>query len=112
MTTMQKIVDAIQDVTARVQHAIDAGERSREIDADDLVEVLLAIAERLDPGETAELSDDVLLDELVAIAKTELRVPTLDSRGNDSLDFHEVGVAGLRDALIRAYRLGRDSHKP
>lgn len=53
MMTTQKIVDAIQHVTARVQDAIDAGERSRMIDADDLVEVLLAIADRLE-AEDAE----------------------------------------------------------
>lgn len=43
------LADAIRDVTAAVQQAIDNGHRSRAIDADDLVEVLLAIADRLDP---------------------------------------------------------------
>ena len=52
MTTTQKIVDAIQQVTARVQNEIDSGRRSRMIDADDLVEVLLAIADRLEAEET------------------------------------------------------------
>jgi hypothetical protein len=42
------IADAIRDVTASVQKAIADGYRSRMIDADDLVEVLLAIADRLD----------------------------------------------------------------
>lgn len=48
---MQKLVDAIQDVTARVQNEIDSGRRSRQIDTDDLIEVLLAIADRLDADE-------------------------------------------------------------
>ncbi len=48
MTTMLKIVDAIREVTACVQNAIETGKRSRMIDADDLVEVLLAIADRLE----------------------------------------------------------------
>ncbi|CAK9041757.1 Uncharacterized protein SCF082_LOCUS24066, partial [Durusdinium trenchii] len=39
----------IVKVTAAVQQAINDGYRSRAIDADDLVEVLLAIADRLDP---------------------------------------------------------------
>ena len=52
MTTTQKIVDAIHEVTACVQNAIDSGRRSRMIDADDLVEVLLAIADRLEAEET------------------------------------------------------------
>ncbi len=52
MTTLQKIVDAIQQVTARVQYEIDSGWRSRLIDADDSVEVLLAIADRLEAEDT------------------------------------------------------------
>ncbi|MEQ9588040.1 MAG: hypothetical protein RJS97_08810 [Parvibaculaceae bacterium] len=44
-----ELADAIRNVTASVQKAIDEGYRSRAIDADDLVEVLLAIADRLDP---------------------------------------------------------------
>jgi hypothetical protein len=44
----QPLVDAIRDVVASVQKAIADGYRSRAIDADDLVEVLLAIADRLD----------------------------------------------------------------
>ena len=48
-TPQQHLADAIRDVTASVQKAIDDGYRSRAIDADDLVEVLLSIADRLDP---------------------------------------------------------------
>ena len=44
-----QLADVIRDVTASVQKAIDEGYRSRMIDADDLVEVLLTIADRLDP---------------------------------------------------------------
>lgn len=44
-----KVADAIREVTIAVQQAIAEGYRSRMIDADDLVEVLLAIADRLDP---------------------------------------------------------------
>jgi hypothetical protein len=46
---MTAIADAIRNVTAKVQRAIDDGFRSRAIDADDLVEVLLAIADKLAP---------------------------------------------------------------
>lgn len=35
-----------------MQKAIDAGERSRHVDADDLIEVLLAVADELDPPAT------------------------------------------------------------
>lgn len=44
-----QLADAIREVTAAVQKSIDDGHRSRMIDADDLVEVLLSIADRLDP---------------------------------------------------------------
>ena len=46
---MNELADAIRDVTASMQRAIDEGFRSRHIDADDLIEVLLAIADKLDP---------------------------------------------------------------
>ena len=49
MTPQQTIADAIRNVTVAIQRAIDDGERSRMIDADDLVEVLLAVADQLDP---------------------------------------------------------------
>ena len=45
----QPLVDALREVTAAMQKAITEGYRSRMIDAEDLVEVLLAIADRLDP---------------------------------------------------------------
>jgi len=46
---MHELADAIRQVTAKVQREIDQGRRSRSIDADDLVEVLLAIADQLAP---------------------------------------------------------------
>ncbi len=46
---MHELAEAIRHATARVQREIDLGRRSRSIDADDLVEVLLAIADQLDP---------------------------------------------------------------
>jgi hypothetical protein len=46
---MNQIADALRAVGARMQQAIDAGQRPRQIDADDLVELLLAVADELDP---------------------------------------------------------------
>ena len=43
------IADAIRNVTAIMQKAIDAGERSTHVDAHDLIEALLAVADTLDP---------------------------------------------------------------
>ena len=46
---IHQLADAIRDVTVAMQRAIEDGHRSRMIDADDLIEVFLAIADRLDP---------------------------------------------------------------
>ena len=48
-TTRAEVADAIRDVTAAMQTTLDEGRRSTRIDAWDLVEALLAIADRLDP---------------------------------------------------------------
>ena len=44
---------------------------------------------------------------LERIALEELGIETLEERHSDRLDFHEIGVVGLRRALERAYELGR-----
>jgi hypothetical protein len=43
------VADAIRKVTAAMQHQLDSGRRSHALDANDLVDVLLAIADELDP---------------------------------------------------------------
>lgn len=48
-TPNHQLADAIREVTTGVQNAISDGYHSRMIDADDLIDVLLAIADRLDP---------------------------------------------------------------
>jgi hypothetical protein len=42
-----------------------------------------------------------------AIAREHLRIETLERRKSDSLDFHEVAVWALRDALAAAFEAGR-----
>jgi hypothetical protein len=49
MKPTQQIADAIRKVTATVQTALGGGRRARVVDAYDLVEVLLAVADELDP---------------------------------------------------------------
>jgi hypothetical protein len=46
---MTRVSDALRAVGARMQQAIDAGQRSVTVDAEDLIEVLLALADELDP---------------------------------------------------------------
>ena len=43
------IADVLRDVAMSLEKAIDDGHRSRSIDAYDLVETLLTIADRLEP---------------------------------------------------------------
>jgi len=45
--------------------------------------------------------------QLEALAREHLFIETLEVRGSDSLDFHDVGVAGLASALEAAFELGR-----
>lgn len=53
--------------------------------------------------------DKRTLKRLETIAKRELQMETLEERRMDSLDFHEVGVWGVKRALQAAYELGRQA---
>ena len=44
---------------------------------------------------------------LESIARQHLNIPTLETRKSDSLDFHEVSVWSLLEALQAAYDAGR-----
>jgi hypothetical protein len=45
-------------------------------------------------------------DEILNIARRFLRLRTLESRNSDQLDFHELGVCQIREALEAAYDTG------
>jgi len=51
-------------------------------------------------------------DSLSRIAQDHLRVPTLETRRSDSLDFHDVAVWCVRDALQAAFEAGARSARP
>jgi hypothetical protein len=53
---MNQVADALRAVGARMQQAIDVGQRPRAVDADDLVELLLAFADELDPPDRGAAS--------------------------------------------------------
>ena len=44
---------------------------------------------------------------LTKIAKKHLSLETLETRNSDSLDFHDVAVWSLKDALQEAYEAGK-----
>ena len=46
------------------------------------------------------------LEQLQAIARKRLNISTLADRNSDSLDFHDISVAGLRAALRDSYEAG------
>jgi hypothetical protein len=48
-------------------------------------------------------------DLFTAIAREHLFIETLETRNRDSLDFHDVSVSTLKDALQAAYRAGLDA---
>ena len=49
---------------------------------------------------------------LAAIAAEVLNIPTLETRRSDGLDFHDVAVWSVREALERAYAAGRGAAPP
>jgi hypothetical protein len=49
----------------------------------------------------------VLHKKLAHIAREYLHIETLEIRGSDSLDFHDVSVWSVKAALQAAYQLGR-----
>lgn len=50
-------------------------------------------------------------DILAAIARTELGIDTLATRNSDRLDFHDVAVWSIREALSTAYDAGKIAAK-
>lgn len=50
-----------------------------------------------------------LEDTLLAIARDKLGIETLETRCSDRLDFHDVAVWCIKDALVAAFRAGADS---
>ncbi len=46
------------------------------------------------------------------IAREALGLETLDARNMDSLDFHDLSVWSIKEALERAYEAGRKSAPP
>lgn len=47
-----------------------------------------------------------------AIAKKHFQIETMEVRNMDSLDFYEVSITSIREALTEAYQAGVDSVNP
>jgi hypothetical protein len=48
---------------------------------------------------------------LTQIAKKQLGIETLEVRNSDRLDFYDVGVMQLKEALLAAYMMGCEAGK-
>lgn len=59
-----------------------------------------------------QLLSDEEREALALLAKQRLGFATLEERGGDRLDFKEVAVWTVRDALARAYIAGMNAGKP
>lgn len=46
---------------------------------------------------------------LEKIAKDVLFVETLETRNSDGIDFYDISVWGLKEALLQAYKLGQQN---
>lgn len=47
---LNRLVDTLREVAGALEREVEQGHRSRQINADDLVETLLSVADRLDPS--------------------------------------------------------------
>lgn len=54
---------------------------------------------------------DEIKEKLTEIARTRLDVDTLETRSSDHLDFYDVGIWSIRNALLDAYELGKSQNK-
>ena len=55
--------------------------------------------------------ENKMAETIKAIATEDLELQTLETRNSDSLDFQEVSVWGLKEALENAYKAGMEASK-
>jgi len=55
---MNEVADALRKVTAAMQTELESGRRSTRIDANDLIDLLLAVADEIDPPFAPQLRDE------------------------------------------------------
>ena len=66
------------------------------------------VAERARARKARRLADEAAKADaaVTKVAHDILRLDTLETRNSDSLDFHEVAVWTIREALITAFNMG------
>ena len=58
------------------------------------------------PQKTRRNPTQTLYALLTRIAQEHLFIDTLETRNSDSMDFHDVSVWGVKEALLAAYQAG------
>lgn len=93
--------------------AIEADIAGKDIQNDIDVIAEAAMAEGVTVAQLKVLlqqAKDLARDQMLeAIALRKMGVTTLKAQGRDSLDFHEVSVLSIQEALKAAYEAGRNS---
>jgi hypothetical protein len=99
---MRRLSSLVSGFSAPLLAALESG----AVDGDAVVDELSGAAPTRAMALSWSEAPAAVRDALTLIAHRELRVRTLDVRGSDALDFHDVGVVGLRCALVAAFDLG------
>ena len=60
-------------------------------------------------GLVMDIECSIILKTIEGIAQKKLGIPTLKLRNSDTLDFYDIGVGSIREALEAAYRAGMDA---
>lgn len=58
---------------------------------------------------TDEEADPIMDHKLADIAQRILRIGTFEERKSDRLDFHDLGIGQIKEALRAAYRAGQNA---
>jgi len=75
----------------------------------DLVDEIKSKRQKRVDAKRAPIEESLDDSTILGIAQTILGVATLETQNNDRADFHEIAVWSLKEALIAAFKAGRDS---
>lgn len=107
-TTASALLLAIEDGLIDTAHLARRELANRGLDADGLW-CGFAKAREIHLGEqvgAAEAPDTTAEQAVAEIARGLLHLDTIETRNSDALDFHEVAVWSIRDALMAAHTAG------
>lgn len=104
MSNNNDLVNAMKDYVSQVFGAFGC-ERVEFVDAVGEVKDVINIKARVAKMKKNQMPIEIATD----IAKKHLLVKTLTEQKSDRLDFHEVSVTGIKDALNDAFLAGQKS---